>query len=312
MRIIVAGASGFVGRNLLLSLPPDWHAVALYHKSNNFPAFVAKLHNNKVAALACDLSDPEEVRNLVREAGGSFDLGVYLAGNSDPAVSVQDPSTDARQNVVALVNFLTQVRIARLIYFSSGAVYDGISGQVSPAIPVTPRLPYALSKLAAEGYVRYFAEKAGTVGSYINLRFFGCYGPYEPNRKIYTRLVRSLALTREKKFAVRGNGRNLIDAMFVSDTISALHRIIQSDVSNLTLDFCTGTPISINELVHKAASIFGVKDLEIEHTESVPEYISFWASTESMERLFGFKPTIDLSEGLQCLAEHLRMEDASL
>src|SRR5215472_6550236 len=85
VRIIVAGASGFVGRNLLVSLPPDWEAVALYHKSRNFPAFAAGLHNKNVTALACDLSDPEDVRKLVREAGSRFDQCVYLAGNSDPA-----------------------------------------------------------------------------------------------------------------------------------------------------------------------------------------------------------------------------------
>lgn len=286
--------------------------VAIYHRSEDFLAFVSSLHKENVRALRCDLTDQEDVRRLLGDVGVNFDVCVYLAANSDPALSTQYPSLDVRQNVLALVNFLSQVRLSRLIYFSSGAVYDGISGSVSPALPVSPRLPYAIDKLAAESYVRFFAEKAGTIGSYLNLRFFGCYGPYEPKRKIYSRLVRSFALKRENRFIVRSDGRNLIDAMFVSDTISVLHRMISSDVGNLTLDFCTGNPISINELVRRAAAVFGIKDLEIEHEGAVPEYITFWASPDSVERLFGFRPVVDLSEGLQRLAEHLRKEDIQI
>ena len=69
---------------------------------------------------------------------------------------------------------------------SSGAVYDGLRGAVSPATPVSPRLPYAISKLASEQYLRFFAEHRGTVDSYVNVRFFGAYGPYEAARKITT------------------------------------------------------------------------------------------------------------------------------
>ena len=45
---------------------------------------------------------------------------------------------------------------------SSGAVYDGLTGEVTPATPVSPRLPYAISKLASEQYLRFFAERRGT------------------------------------------------------------------------------------------------------------------------------------------------------
>ena len=84
---------------------------------------------------------------------------------------------------MALVTCLEHCPADHVVYVSSGAVYDGLLGPVSPATAVSPRLPYAISKLASEQYLRFFAEHRGSVGSYINVRFFGAYGPYEPRER---------------------------------------------------------------------------------------------------------------------------------
>ena len=109
---------------------------------------------------------------------------------------------------------------------SSGAVYDGLVGTVTPATPVAPRLPYAISKLASEHYVRFFAERRGTLGSYVNVRFFGAYGPYEAERKITTRWLRAMAAG-QREFVVRGDGKNLIDFMYVDDAVDGLLALVE-------------------------------------------------------------------------------------
>ena len=78
----------------------------------------------------------------------SFDLCVYLAANGDPAVSSREPSFDLVSNTLTLLRLLERVSIGRMIYFSSGAVYDGLSGPVTPRTPVHPSLPYSVSNLA--------------------------------------------------------------------------------------------------------------------------------------------------------------------
>src|SRR5207253_3027359 len=132
------------------------------------------------------------VRRLGQLAGRA-DAALYLAANSDPAASAERPRWDLESNTVGLVNFLESCAVDHLVYVSSGAVYDGLIGPVSPASPVAPRLPYAISKLASEQYVRFFSERRRSVGSFIIVRFFGAYGPYEPARKITTRWLLALA-----------------------------------------------------------------------------------------------------------------------
>src|SRR5262245_60812421 len=141
IRIIIPGASGFIGRHLIASLSDACEVVALYHHSKDFPAFIAGLQREHVRVIRCDLSDQEDMRRLVSHMGNSFDVCVYLAANSDPALSTKEPAADIRQNIIALVNFLSHCQLSRMIFFSSGAVYDGMSGAISPATSVSPRLP---------------------------------------------------------------------------------------------------------------------------------------------------------------------------
>lgn len=305
MRIIIPGASGFLGRNLVLALPPEWDAVALYRSSPDFPEFLRESSAARVKAVRADLLRPETFPDALAGLPAEFDAAVYLAANGDPSLSVKQPLMDLQCNTCALINFLERFRVRRLVFFSSGAVYDGLKGPVAPGVAVSPTLPYAISKWASENYIRFFAEQRGTIGRFVIFRFFGAYGPHEPERKIYTRLARTFGIERRRGFTVRGDGENLIDAMYVDDAVRAILSAVTAEAGNATVDLCTGTPLTINELVRKAARIFGVGEPDISHEGTVPEHIEFRASPEAMRELFGFRPTTPLAEGLKRLRDFI-------
>jgi len=303
--LIVTGASGFIGRNLILAVPTDWEVVALYNSSLDFPTWVKQNNLPHVKAVRCDLSDEVDVHELAYRLGTSFDACVFLAANGDPTYSVEHPFSDLQTTVITLLYFLNHFEVGKFIYFSSGAVYDGLAGPVSPSVKVSPHLPYAITHWCCEHYVRAFAHQ-GRVGQYVNLRFFGAYGPYEHCRKLYTRLVCRFDIERIPQFSVRGDGNNYIDAMYIDDAVRGVLAVLESDQGNITVDFCSGAPMTVNELVQIAARTFGLKGLELEHAGQVPEYIKFSASNEEMSKRFHFCPRIPLEEGLQRLAEFLK------
>src|SRR5205085_4977677 len=115
-----------------------------------------------------------------------------------------------------------------LVYISSGAVYIGLSGLVGPTSAVCPTFPYAISKLAAEHYIRAFFSAYQRPKYATIVRFFGTYGPYEPSRKFYTKLVRRFAFERNPQFTVIGDGENYIDAMYIDDAIKAFLAVLIS------------------------------------------------------------------------------------
>ncbi len=303
MKILIAGASGFIGKNLLLSLNSDNEVLALYNRSSGFPDFLRDNSLDNVTPLQIDLSLQNDI-DKITELSPAFDCCVYLAANGDPAVSVKRPAFDLISNSLTLVNLLEKMSFGKFIYFSSGAVYDGLKGAVSPETVVTPRLPYAISNLASENYVSFF-HHYGCIADAVIVRFFGAYGPYEPARKIYSRLVRQFGIEKNPRFTIRGNGRNLIDAMYVGDTIRAIRLLIEGQNTNTTFDLNSGHPVTLTELVQKAARAFNL-EAEISYEGIVPEYIEFYSDDQFMAEKLGFLPSINLETGLIRLCDSIK------
>jgi len=302
VKVLVTGASGFIGHNVLLRAPRDWQIVALYHHTPGLEAFVRQHQLSHVRAVRCDLTDPAAVGELAR-AGGSFDSCLYLAANGDPARSAERPAWDLQLNTLALVTCLEHIRFGHFVYVSSGAVYDGLSGAVTPATPIAPRLPYAISKLASEHYLRAFAERRQTVGSFVNVRFFGAYGPYEPDRKITTRWIRGL-MSGQREFAIRGNGENLIDFMYVDDAVDGFLQVTSAAGYSGTIDFASGAPVSVNTVVQTMARVLGA-EVTVRHEGHTEEYIQFRSADTTMRDRFGVTPRVTFEAGVRRLHEFL-------
>ena len=305
MRVLVTGASGFIGRNTLLRAPRDWQIVAVYHNTGGLDDFIARHGLSHVRAVRCDLTSASDVAGLAREAG-QVDACLYLVANGDPAASSDRPAWDLQLNTVALVTCLEHIRVGHFVYVSSGAVYDGLDGPVTPQTPVAPRLPYAISKLASEHYVRAFTERRRTVTSFVNVRFFGAYGPYEPARKITTRWMRGV-MDGRREFTLRGNGENLIDFMYVDDAVDGFLKLTSAAGYSGTVDFASGTPISVNAVAQTMARVLGA-DVTLRHEGHTEEYIQFRSVDRTMAERFGVVPRVAFEDGVRRLHEFLVSE----
>jgi UDP-glucose 4-epimerase len=304
MQAIVTGASGFLGRNALLRAPRCWRITALYRGASDLETFVARHGLSHVMPMRCDLLEPDDVRAVAKAVGGRADAVLYLAANGDPALSAERPRWDLESNAAALVNFLEHCPVDHLVFTSSGAVYDGLKGAVTPQTPASPALPYAISKLASEQYIRFFSERRRSPMSYVNVRFFGAYGPYEPARKITTRWLRALAAG-QREFTIRGDGKNLVDFMYVDDAIDGYLKLLGAGGETATVDFASGTPVSIDGVAQAMARALN-DEVTVRHEGSVPEYIEFRTIDQTMRDRFGVVPKIGFEDGFRRLADFLQ------
>jgi len=297
MNILVAGASGFIGKNLLLKMPKKWNVFGIYRSSETFLSFLDKNKLTNVLPIKCDLRNAKEIKSIMNKLE-NIDLCIYLAANTNVRELVGEPILDLDTNIFPLLIFLKYFNGNRLIYFSSGAVYIGLEGKVSPSSKIDPTIPYAISKYTCEQYIKFYRNMKKTFKEYVILRFFGAYGPHEPPKKISAKLIKLIKDPEKNDFTVYGDGENYIDFMYIDDAIRGLLAVVQSNKADVTVDFCSGNPQTINELVTKVSKIFN-KEIKINHVGDSPEYITFYASPEEMVRTFGFRPSISLKEGFK-------------
>jgi len=297
MKLLVIGASGFIGKNLLLKIPKNWNVFGTCRGSKTFQTFLIENNLTNVLPLHCDLEKTEDVKDMMAKVR-DIDVCVYLAANTNVRELVEEPIKDVTTNVIPLLNFLKYFKGRRLVYFSSGAVYMGLKGQVSPMSKVSPTIPYAISKHTCEKYIKFYRNTKKTFQEYVILRFFGAYGPYEATRKVSTKLLELIKDLKSTVFTVYGDGKNYIDFMYIDDAIEGVLAVIQNKTANLTSDFCSGNPQTINELVTKVGHTFN-KEIIIKHVGSSPEYIRFYASPRKMFETFGFRPRISLEDGFK-------------
>lgn len=311
MRLLITGAAGFLGRNILLAVPPSWQVVALHRPGNtDFLSFLAAQQLHHIQPVACDLCDLRQVEKTMEQVDKHFDSCLALASNTSILASIQYPIKDLTTNVLGLLNLLQCCSCDHLVYLSSGAVYIGLTGLVGPSSAVSPTLPYAISKLTAEQYIQAFVQHHQTPRRATVVRFFGAYGPYEPSRKLYTKLVQRFAFERNPHFTVTGDGENFIDAMFIGDATKALLATLTHPVAEgvCRIDLGLGSGESVNSVVTRAAHTFDLEP-QISHEGSSAEYIQFVINPQLFISTYSWRPTISLEVGLQCLAIHLQQEE---
>lgn len=282
LKVLIAGGSSFIGKNLVAAVPANWNVVATFYNDSSFHDFVKhSCGNGNVTPYRLNLTDEVDTADFAR-AFPEFDVILYLAANSDPKKSIPGPGMDLKLNTLGLVMLLERVKCRRLVYISSSAVY------------LDSLIPYIFSKRASEEYVKFFSEQKGF--SYVIIRLFETYGPYSPERKICRKLVQQFD-NRDRNVTIYGDGTNLIDHLYIDDTVAALVKIISSDKGNVTVDLCTGQSVPVKELVVRIAKVFGITP-KITYEGKAATKIYFAGDPKPMQDIFGISPSISIGEGV--------------
>ena len=306
MKVLLTGASGFIGKNFLELAPKDIEIIGIYNSSKDIENFIKEKNLNNVKLYKCDLTNENEVKKLFENIGNDFDYCIFLAGNVDVPLSKSNPEKDFKITVGSLINTLKNCKFNRFIYMSTAGVYDGIKGKVDVNVKLNPTVPYCISKLKAEENVKFYASK-GNIKQYVILRFGGAFGKYSKKSKFMTKLVEDVYVNGKKTIEIYGDGTNLINVMYVKDTIKALLTALKSDKSNVTCNLALEN-MTITETVNRVAKVFN-KKINIKDVPKLKEqkYITFTYDSDFNEK-FDFKPDYSFEQGIKEFGKILKNE----
>ena len=111
----------------------------------------------------------------------------------------------------------------------------------------------------------------------------------------------------QRAFTLRGDGRNLIDFMYVDDAIDGFLRLLTHSSFTGTVDFASGCPVTVNQVARTMTEVLGV-DLTIRHEGHTEEYIRFHSVDRTMRERCGFEPKVPFSVGIGRLRDFLVRE----
>ena len=245
----------------------------------------------------CDLTDKRETEKLFDKIGKNFEYCLFLAGNVNVPLSKSNPDKDLDMTAGSLINVLQSCnKITRLVYLSTAGVYDGLKGEVTPDAKLNPTVPYCISKLMAEQYVKFYSS-IGKILQYAILRFGGAFGKYS-EEKFMTKLVGDVCIQNKKTIEIYGEGTNIINVMYAKDAIKALITCIKSTKSNITCNLGQEN-LTVTETVERVAKIFN-KDVNIKYIPKLKEqkYITFRIKIDFND-IFDFKPDYSFDKGIK-------------
>ena len=276
------GGSSFLGRNVISQLPKSVNIVATYNTSISFKEFCKK--RNNVKPLKLDLT--KEINVNFDE---QFDFVLYMSGVSpfkDKGKKVDGLNMMEFLHAKAILIILRKVKnFGKFIYFSSGICY--LSNNFSN---------YRKSRLLGESIIK--SESKFHNFDYIVVRNMEIYGRYMPEHKIYRKIC-NWALSKKTSININGDGKNLIDTMYIDDYVEIIIKLLNSNLRNLTVDVCKSMPVSINTLIITIYNILGLDSPEINYIGTPTENTDFVLDNKDMIDLLGYQPRISLEEGLK-------------
>lgn len=300
MRVVVTGAAGFIGSNLVDRLVADGHDVVGYDNfSTGQRRFLGDAERSGHFTLVTgDVLDLAALAGAMRGAGMVF----HLAANADVRFGTAHPRKDLEQNTIATSNVLEAMRssgVRRIAFSSTGSIYG------EPAVFPTPETApfpvqtslYGASKLAAEGLIEAYCEGFG-FQAFI-FRFVSVLGERYSHGHVFDFYNQLLAHPGELR--VLGDGCQRKSYFYVQDTIDAVLRAIEAaddqvNIFNLgTEEYC-----QVNDSIGWIAEHLGVDPVRT-YSGGERGWIGdspFIFLDTAKIRSLGWRPTLTIREGI--------------
>lgn len=301
MNFLITGAAGFLGSNLANYLVREGHQVrGLDDLSTGDPRALSP----QVLFTRGDVNDRPKLWTLLQDV----DCVYHLAARVSVPESVLYPREYNATNVggtVSLMEAMRDVGVKRVVFISSGAVYGDRGEQPlrEDAVP-NPRSPYAVSKLAAEYYVRTIGDLWGI--ETVILRVFNAYGPGQhlppSHAPVIPHYLRQAL--RGSTLVMHGDGSQTRDYVYVDDVVSAMIAAATAPgVNQKIINVGSGVETSVRDLVRLIMDVIGFKVEAIANPNSDPGVSRMCADLTLARQYLGYQPRFTLEEGLRLTLE---------
>jgi len=300
-RSLVTGGAGFIGSHLVEALVRRGDDVVVVDCFTDYYDPDWKRANLDAVADQVTLAPVDLATDDLAGALDGVDAVFHLAGQPGVRLSWDTGfEAYASRNVLATQRLLEACRerpLERFVYASSSSVYGDAERYptLETDLPL-PRSPYGVTKLAGEHLCRLYAETHGVPTT--SLRYFTVYGPRQRPDMAFHRLC-EVAL-HGGTFPLFGDGSQIRDATYVTDVVAANLLAAERDAPRgSVINVAGGSSVSLLEVVRTIEELAG-SAIELDpRPAQAGDVLRTGGSTDRSRELLGWRPQVDLREGLK-------------
>lgn len=332
--ILITGAAGFIGSNLVVELlrtVPSLSIIGIDNMNDYYDVSIKAWRLEQIEALGGswtfvkgNIANKELIVNLFEKY--KPEIVVNLAAQAGVRYSITNPDVYIESNLIGFYNILEACRhypVKHLVYASSSSVY-GVNKKVPYSIEDKVDNPvslYAATKKSNELMAHAYSKLYNIPST--GLRFFTVYGPAGRPDMAYFSFTNKLRAGETIKIFNYGNC--LRDFTYVDDIVEGVKRVIQGAPDKKTGE--DGLPIPPyavynigNSKPENLLDFVQILSEELVKAKVLPDDYNFekhkelvamqpgdvpvtYADTSELERTFEFKPNTDLRTGLKRFAE---------
>ncbi|OGH08647.1 MAG: hypothetical protein A2152_03205 [Candidatus Levybacteria bacterium RBG_16_35_6] len=308
MRILVTGAAGFMGCDLVDKLVSLGHEV---HGVDDLSGGYMENVNPKSIFKKLDLRKKSETDEYVETI--KPELVFHLAADASEGRSQFTPINSTERNYLAYLNVLVPaVRngMKKMVLTSSMSVYGSQKAPFSEDMEMKPEDVYAVGKTAMEQSTHILSRVFHF--DYVIIRPHNVYGPRQnlsdPYRNVIAIFIN--CLLNNKNFYIYGDGEQKRAFSYIDDfTPYIIKAAFDNKVNGETFNIGPIEENTINEIGEAVLAGF-FKDgkvpeaLKPKHLPDRPlEVKEAWCTVEKAEKMLGYKTKVSLKEGVGKMIE---------
>lgn len=307
MKILVTGGAGFIGS----------HVVDLYVQEGHEVVVVDDLStgrrsnlNRDIRFYEMDIRDPNLERVFQKERPQVVN---HHAAQMDVRRSVLDPLFDADVNIlgsVKLIELAKKYDVERFIYISTGGAVYG-EPEYLPCDedhPVNPICQYGASKHTVEHYLYMYMVNYGL--KYCVLRYPNVYGPrQDPNGEAGVVAIFAGQMIAGDQVVINGDGEQERDFVYVEDCARANLAALTLENDGRIFNLGSNQGTSVNEIFSHLGNITGYPHPPIHGPAKVGETRRIFLDAGRATSELGWRPRIDLDEGLAATVAYFRQAE---
>lgn len=307
MKIIMLGAAGFIGTNLVIELAKNpENEITVVDRNKSYFGTLQDVNLPSLNIIQSDLTMDSDYEKLVE----GQDIVYHLVSTTVPTTSNQAIAEELKGNVVLSANLFeacVHQGVKKVVFLSSGGTVYGKESKcpLNEKTPTNPITSYGIQKVSIEKLLYLYNYMYGL--DYRIIRLTNPYGPYQrPNGVLGAVTTFTYKALKGEEIQVYGDGSVVRDFIYIDDAVRGIQKIVEGTDRHHTFNLGCGYGTSIKQVLDSIEHALNIK-LSIKYTEARKVDVPVnYLDIKRFETAYGSLNPISLEQGIRKTAEFMK------